>query len=179
MVVAALNILGLLGLTAVQIAAYVFQFSLGELPCPLCLLQRVAFAMVSFGFLLSVRYGSQPAHYGIILVGALYGMIVAGRQTLLHIVPGTGAYGSAVFGMHFYTWAFLLFGAAILAVAVLLVLDNGVRTIDRPRTGWASLAAMGAIGVTAANVITTLVECGPVECPDNPVNYWLLQMLSR
>jgi disulfide bond formation protein DsbB len=173
---ARLNVLGLLGLTAVQLGGYWFQFSLGELPCPLCLLQRVAFAMVSFGFLLNVRFGGRPAHYGIILLSALYGMIVSGRQTLLHIVPGTGAYGSAIFGMHFYTWAFLLFGTTIFATAVLLVLERGSRAEGRQGTAWASLVMLAAIGVTAANAITTLVECGPIECPDNPMTYWLLQI---
>jgi disulfide bond formation protein DsbB len=172
--VATLNVLGLLGLTAVQLAAYGFQFGLGELPCPLCLLQRVAFAMVAFGFLLNVRYGSQPLHYGIILLSALFGMSVSGRQTLLHIVPGSGAYGSALFGLHFYTWAFLLFGLAILASALLLLLDAKAVRADR----WGSLVAYAAIGVTAANAVTTFVECGPIECPDNPVSYWLLQALG-
>ncbi len=161
-----------------QLTGYAFQFGLGELPCPLCLLQRVAFAMVSFGFLLNVRYGSAPSHYGVILVSALYGMVVAGRQTLLHIVPGSGAYGSAFFGLHFYTWAFLLFGATIFGTAVILLLDDGKEMPDRPRTGWASVAAIAAIGVTAANSITTLAECGPVECPDNPISYWLLSVVG-
>ena len=123
--VAALNLLGLLGITAVQLAAYAFQFAQGELPCPLCLLQRVAFAMVAFGFLLNVTHGSQPAHYGIILLSALFGASVSGRQILLHIVPGSGAYGSAILDLHFYTWAFLLFVATILATATLLLLHVG------------------------------------------------------
>lgn len=171
--VATLNVMGLLGLTAVQLAGYGFQFGLGELPCPLCLLQRVAFAMVTFGFLLNVRYGSQAAHYGIILLSALFGMAVAGRQTLLHIVPGSGAYGSAVFGLHFYTWAFLLFGLTVLATAVLLLLQSV--SVGLPRTTrWGLLAAYAAIAVTAANAVTTFIECGPIECVDNPVGYWLL-----
>lgn len=176
--VATLNILGLLVFTAIQVAGYVFQFGLGELPCPLCLLQRVGFAMVTFGFLLNVRYGNQPVHYGIILLSALFGMCVAGRQTLLHIVPGTGAYGSAVLGLHFYTWAFVLFGLTILATAVLLVLQPTSST-SHSRTAWASIAAWAAIAVTAANAVTTFIECGPIECPDNPVSYWLLQTFSR
>ncbi|MEJ0019107.1 MAG: disulfide bond formation protein B [Acetobacteraceae bacterium] len=170
----ALNLLGLLGLTAVQVAGFAFQFGLGELPCPLCLLQRVAFAMVAFGFLLNVRYGAQAMHYGIILLGALFGMSVAGRQVLLHIVPGSGAYGSAVLGMHFYTWAFLLFGATILATAVLLLLP-GEAPVRRGR--WAAVAVYVAIAVTAANAATTFAECGPIECPDDPVGYWLLTVL--
>ena len=35
------------------------------------------------------------------------------RQISLHVVPGTGSYGSALFGMHFYTWAFVGYGALI------------------------------------------------------------------
>jgi disulfide bond formation protein DsbB len=176
--VSVLNLLGLLGITAVQVAGYAFQFGQGELPCPLCLLQRVAFAMVAFGFLLNVRYGSQPSHYGIILLSALFGACVAGRQILLHIVPGSGAYGSAIFNLHFYTWAFLLFVATILATAVLLVLhSDGVQS--GPTNRWPALVVIAAIIITGANAVTTFIECGPIECPDNPVSYWLLDVLAH
>ena len=176
--VLALNLLGLLGITAVQVAGYAFQFGQGELPCPLCLLQRVAFAMVACGFLLNVTHGSQPPHYGIILLSALFGACVAGRQILLHIVPGSGAYGSAILDLHFYTWAFLLFVATILATAVLLVLHtDGMRS--GPINRWPALVVIAAIVVTAANAVTTFVECGPIECPDNPASYWLLDTLRH
>ena len=179
--VALLNLLGLLGITAVQLAAYAFQFAQGELPCPLCLLQRVAFAMVAFGFLLNVTHGGQPAHYGIILLSALFGASVSGRQILLHIVPGSGAYGSAILDLHFYTWAFLLFVATILATATLLLLQ--VTEVgpaqSTPPSPFLSLVMIAAIVVTAANAVTTFIECGPIECPDNPVSYWLLNVLAR
>ncbi len=158
------------------LVGFALQFSLDGLPCPLCLLQRVAFAMVAFGFLLNVRFGSEPAHYGIILLSALFGAAVSARQVLLHIVPGSGAYGSPILGLHFYSWAFVLFCATILATAVLLLLHAGLP--DAPRRGtrgrWVSLVAVAAIAVTAANAVTTFVECGPIECPENPVSYWLL-----
>jgi disulfide bond formation protein DsbB len=38
-----LNALGLYGIALVLIAAFAGQILLGELPCPLCLLQRVLF----------------------------------------------------------------------------------------------------------------------------------------
>jgi len=181
--VAVLNLLGLLGITAVQVAAYAFQFAEGELPCPLCLLQSVAFAMVAFGFLLNVTHGGQPAHYGIILLSALFGASVSGRQILLHIVPGSGACGSAILDLHFYTWAFLLFVVTILATATLLLLHVGEAEVgpsqSTPPAPFLSLVVIAAIVVTAANAVTTFIQCGPIECPDNPVSYWLLNVLAR
>lgn len=130
---------------------------------------------------MNVAHGSQPAHYGIILLSALFGASVSGRQILLHIVPGSGAYGSAIFELHFYTWAFLLFVATILATATLLLVH--VTEVGAPRSTppapWLSLVVIAAIVVTAANAVTTFIECGPIECPDNPVSYWLLNVLAH
>ncbi len=52
-----LNALGLLGCCAILLVAFGYQFALGELPCPLCLLQRAAFAASGVGFALNVRFG--------------------------------------------------------------------------------------------------------------------------
>ena len=176
------NALGALGLALILLAGFGFQFGLNELPCPLCLLQRVAFVLCGFGFLLNLRYGSQPFHYGLILLSALYGLAASGRQVLLHIVPGSGGYGSPIFGLHFYTWAFLLFLAVILGAAFLLVLSGGGR-IEHDRFesraarfgAFSKFAAYMLIFATLANAVGTFVECGPIECPDNPTSYWLLQ----
>lgn len=164
--------LGLLAICGVLGAAYTFQLALNELPCPLCLLQRVTFSAVAFGLLLNVRYGARMQHYGIMLAGALFGMAVSGRQVLLHIAPGTGAYGSAFLGLHFYTWAFLLFAAIIVGTAGLLLLEPEGGTAE-PRGGrWLPrLAAYCAIALTLANAATTFIQCGPIECSDNPVHY--------
>ncbi len=35
------------------------------------------------------------------------------------------------------------------------------------------LAIIAAVFVVAANVLSTFAECGPGQCPDNPVSYWL------
>lgn len=168
------NLLAVLGLGIVLLAAYGFQFALGELPCPLCTLQRVAFALTAFGFVLNLRFGARPAHYGLIILAALFGMTASGRQVMLHIVPGSGAYGSAVMGLHFYTWAFLLFGLVVLGVAVLLILGIAPANARHQPGAGAKLAAFLVIALVLANAVTTFVQCGPIECPDDPTAYWLL-----
>ena len=122
--VALLNALGLLGITFVLLMASVLQVVLNELPCPLCLLQRLGFMLVMFGFMLNVIYGPQQRHYGILIIGALFGAATALRQVSLHVIPGTPGFGSPVFGIHYYTWAFILFSLTIVGVAVLQLLWN-------------------------------------------------------
>jgi disulfide bond formation protein DsbB len=137
-------------------------------------LQRVGFAGVAFGLLLNVRYGQKPLHVGIVILAALFGMSVAGRHVLIHIAPGTGSYGSAVFGLHLYTWAFVLFGVSILGAAVLLILQPAQpQTGPSPLSAVATFAGWWVIALTLVNAITTFVECGPIECPANPTRYWL------
>src|SRR5262245_44049143 len=104
------NAIGPAGIAIVLLVAFGMPFALNELPCPLCILQRAALVLCGFGFLLNLRFGVQPLHYGLSILAALFGAVVAGRQVLLHIVPGTGAYGSALFGLHLYTWSLILFG---------------------------------------------------------------------
>jgi disulfide bond formation protein DsbB len=167
-----LNAAGLAGLIAVLVVAYADQFAGHDLPCPLCLLQRVAIAGVAYGLLLNVRFGPQPSGYAIMLLAALFGMTAAGRQVLLHITPGSGSYGAPLLGLHFYTWAFILFGLVILGTAVLLLVPKPVAPVWALPMHVKQGLAWAAIGLVALNAITTFLQCGPIECPDNPVRYW-------
>lgn len=175
-----LNTLGLIGLSAVLLIGFVMQFSLNELPCPLCLLQRVGFALVMFGFMLNVIYGPQQRHYGVVLIGALFGAAAALRHMSLHVIPGTPPYGSAVLGMHYYTWAFVLFSATVFGVAVLLMMWNNEWNKDDSydMSTFGRFACLLAISVVALNVLSTFVECGPYQCPDNPISYWLINLMG-
>ena len=119
-----LNALGLLGCCAILIVAFWYQVYLGELPCPLCLLQRAAFAAAGIGFALNVRFGSRPSHYGIVILSAVAGAGVSARQVALHIVPGTGSFGSTLFGLHFYTLGLIAFAGLIVGIGVLLLGDE-------------------------------------------------------
>lgn len=177
-----LNDLAGLGIAGILAFALAWQIALDELPCPLCLLQRLAFAAIGVGICLNIVYGLRPSHFGMILLSAMFGVLASSRQVLLHIAPGTGAYGSPFWGLHFYTWALLLFLAIILAVGAFLFLfdraastppDGGAAALAAgPSTlGKVSLAAL--IVMTGITVLTTFAECGPVECPDDPTSYWL------
>ena len=169
-----LNTLGLLGMTAILLIGFVLQFVLNELPCPLCLLQRIGFIMIMFGLLLNVVYGPQSRHYGVVLIGALYGVATSLRQVSLHVIPGTPGYGSPILGMHYYTWAFVLFVTTILVVAVILMLTNkGESSAPYEMTSLGGISCLLAISVVALNVIGTFAECGPYQCPDNPESYWM------
>ena len=169
-----LNTLGLLGCCAILIVAFWYQFVLGELPCPLCLLQRAAFAAAGLGFALSVRFGSRPSHAGIVILSALAGAFIAGRQVALHVVPGTGGYGSTLMGLHFYTLALIAFVGLIGAVGVLLLGDATLRAEPPAEPGagpFGTLCLLLFLGVVLANAVSTVAECGGGLCPDDPTRY--------
>ncbi|WP_088347876.1 MULTISPECIES: disulfide bond formation protein B [Rhodomicrobium] len=176
-----MNALALYAIAAILLAAFYFQLALGELPCPLCLLQRVAFAALAFGPILTLRHGPCPRHYGLVIIAALFGATIAARQVFLHILPGDPGYGSSLLGLHYYSWAFLCFAAAILAAAVMLLFDRQFEPapsapILRPIE---KMAVWLVIGVTLLNCASVLVECGFAACPDNPVAYRLLSEPSE
>jgi hypothetical protein len=142
------------------------------------LLQRVAFAALAVGPILNVRYGPRPSHYALSLLAAFMGAGFAMRQVLLHIAPGDPGYGSAIFGYHYYTWAFVCFAVAIVLIAVIMLFDRQFKqSDDAPVLGVFEKAAVWLmIGITGVNVLGVFIECGPAVCPDNPVSYWLLQL---
>src|SRR5437667_8060991 len=106
------NALGLCGIALVLVAAFAGQILLGELPCPLCLLQRLLFATLAIGPILNIRFGPRPSHYAMSLLAAVVGAVASTRQVLLHILPGDAGYGSALLGYHYYSWALIGFVAA-------------------------------------------------------------------
>ena len=172
-----LNALGLYGIALVLAAAFAAQLWLAELPCPLCLLQRIQFALLAIGPILNVRYGPRPSHYALALLTAAAGAAFAMRQVLLHILPGDPGYGSALLGYHYYTWAFIGFAVAIILIAAVLLFDRQFQDDAKPvqAGAFASIAVWLVIALTALNVISTLLECGFAACPDNPVEYELLK----
>ena len=174
-----INALGLYAVALVLAAAFAAQLLLRELPCPLCLLQRIEFAMLAIGPMLNVRFGPRPSHYAVSLLVAIAGAMVAMRQILLHIMPGDPGYGSALLGYHYYTWAFIGFAAAIILVAVMLLFDRQFAEDDAAKPAPIGLFARAAvwlvIALTALNVVSTLLECGFAACPDNPTIYELLK----
>jgi disulfide bond formation protein DsbB len=158
-----LNALSLYAVALVLTVAFAAQLTLHELPCPLCLLQRILFATLAIGPILNIRFAPRPSHYAMSLFAAVAGAVVSTRQVLLHIMPGDAGYG---------------FVAAIVLLAAILLLDRQFDdTAPQPasRSAFAQAAVWLVIGLTALNVVSTLLECGFGACADNPIVYELLR----
>ena len=97
-----------------------------ESPCPLCLLQRLSLIGVFIGFLMNYWFGISSRHYSIALLSAVFGGAVGLRQIALHLVPGSPPFGDPVFGLHLYTWSFLVHVALVLLICALLFLDGSI-----------------------------------------------------
>lgn len=172
------NLFEMSGVLLVLLAAFVMQFVFNELPCPLCLLQRFGFLAIAFGFLLNFRFGFRPSHYSIILLGGLFTAFVALRQIALHVIPGTGAYGSAIFGLHLYTWSFILAMLIVVSTSLLLGVDRQYLQKIRKSKSWEYIVhALFAslLFLSVSNIVSAVFECGFKECPDNPMHYELLR----
>lgn len=172
-----LNVLALFAVSFTLLFAFAWQFAFGELPCPLCYLQRAGFVACGIGFLLNVRFGVAPAHYGVAILGAIAGGFASLRQVFLHIAPGSGSYGSPFLGLHFYTWALIGFAAVVVLCAVMLLIDSAG---DRADPSDERTSAIGRLSMTAfaflvaADIVVGFAQCGVGACPDNPTGYWLL-----
>ncbi|HEY9211336.1 MAG TPA: disulfide bond formation protein B [Ancylobacter sp.] len=175
-----LNALGLIAVCAVLGFAFLDQFVNGDLPCPLCILQRAGFVGVGLGLALNLKFGARPSHYGIAILSAMVGGFISARQVLLHIVPGTGTYGDPFLGLHFYSWAFALSVVITAGCAVLLLFDRQFEPLP-PDVAPRRLGTLGLVGfvlfgaLSLGNGASTVLECGQGLCPDNPTGYLLLE----
>jgi len=175
-----LNAIGLYALALLLAAAFAAQFMLHELPCPLCLLQRILFATLAVGPILNIRFGPRPSHYAASLFAAVAGAVVSTRQVLLHIMPGDLGYGSALLGYHYYSWALAGFIAAIVLLAAILLFDRQFEddATNAVPGAFAISAVWLVVGLTALNAVSTLLECGFGACADNPTVYEMLKRFS-
>ncbi|WP_422035062.1 disulfide bond formation protein B [Reyranella sp.] len=156
-------------LAAILTAALVMQFAFGEIPCPLCLLQRVAMFGCCFGLLHQLRARDSERGGGIALLFALLLLVIATRQTLLDLFPRPGhAYiGSAVLGVHMEVWSVLIGVAVLLALALRLTLLGGphlMRAERPPLVRATRLAEFYVVLICAINVAAVVLQCGLDEC---------------
>jgi disulfide bond formation protein DsbB len=152
-------------------AALVMQYGYGELPCPLCLLQRVAMLGVCFGLMQNFRNGFSDRNLGYSLLFSVFLLVVSARQTLLDIYPRPGhAYvGSAVLGLHMPVWSILIAVGLITAFALKLCVigtEDGARSPER-RSVVGILAAILSsyvIALALTNFGSVVMQCGLGEC---------------
>lgn len=86
-----LNAIALYGIALVLTVAFAAQLLLHELPCPLCLLQRILFALLAIGPILNVRFGPRPSHYALSLLTAVAGAVVSTDRSCCTSFPETPA----------------------------------------------------------------------------------------
>jgi disulfide bond formation protein DsbB len=160
-------------MTAILTAALIIQFWMGELPCPLCLLERVAMFGICFGILLNFGTGFSDRNTGLSLTFALVLLVIATRQSLLDIYPRPGhAYiGSAIFGLHMPVWSIVIALAVLFAFALKLVVLAGDdhREAHPPETFPALVQMARWIGaavivICAINLVSVALQCGLGEC---------------
>jgi disulfide bond formation protein DsbB len=154
-------------------AAMVMQYVYGELPCPLCLLERAALFGVAFGIIANLRSGFSYRNTGLSLLFALVLLIVSVRQTLLDIYPRPGHeyIGSTVLGLHMPVWSILIALAILAAYALKLVLLGDEARLERskldafPRFGpSADILSIYVIALCAINLVSAFVQCGLGQC---------------
>ncbi|MBV8796023.1 MAG: hypothetical protein JO136_13910, partial [Hyphomicrobiales bacterium] len=110
---------------------------------------------------------------GMAIIGALLGALAAGRQILLHVLPGDPGFGSPVFGLHLYTWCFIAFGCQIAASAVLLIASAEDSEVRGPMI---TIAAAAFALVVVANLVSVIAEAGlNWELPPDPAGYLLFK----
>lgn len=171
----------------VLLGAFGIQFGQGELPCPLCVLQRMAMLLCALGpasIILAARRGGPTASdfargYGLSAIAAVGGACISGRQVLLHIVPPDPGFGDAVLGLHLYTWAFVVFVTVLLMSGLNLVFLDALlpRSVTYGPPSAAVIWLLG--GLILANAGSVFFQEGlHWILPDDPKRYELLHDLG-
>ncbi|UNM97125.1 disulfide bond formation protein B [Ignatzschineria rhizosphaerae] len=160
-------------IAAILTAAMTLQYANGELPCPLCLLQRAAMFGVCFGIMQQFKHGYSYRNTGISLIFSLLLLIISVRQTLLDIYPRPGHeyIGSAVFGIHMPVWSIFIATCLILALALqLLIWGSETQWQEKTVTKFpvlkilATILSIYVIVIGSINFISVGVQCKFNEC---------------
>ena len=166
-------------LAAILTVAMEMQYALGEIPCPLCLLQRVAMFGCCFGLVVQVRSDNSERGTGVALIFAVLLLVISVRQTPLDLFPRPGHdyVGSAVLGIHLPVWSVVIAVALLLGFAIRLALFGGTRstaTAERsPLRSIAHLLGIYVIAICAINFLSVIAQCGLDQC--HTLGYRLFQ----
>jgi disulfide bond formation protein DsbB len=168
--------------------AFAMQFALGEPPCPLCVIQRIALMMCALGpaYLLIAQRGGEltprdvAVGSGIGILAGLLGLAATSRQVLLHILPNDPGFGSPVLGLHLYTWCLISILAHVAASAFMLVgsawLPQEQEQRQTPRWPLTGISVAALAVIIAANVLSVVAEAGwSWQLPADPTSYLLFK----
>lgn len=177
----ALLCVALTALTAILTVAMTLQYGRAEIPCPLCLLQRLAIFGICFGIIQSFRSGFSFQNTGISLLFAIFLLAISERQSLLDIYPRPGHeyVGSPVFGIHLPVWSVIIALIIIVAYALKLIAIGNIKNITEIKITafplmkrYADIVAVYVLLLCLINTVSVLLQCGLNQC--HTLGYQLL-----
>ncbi len=156
----------------VGMACVYLGFVKGESPCLLCGHER--FGMVAVGVLglFMVRYGVKIKYVALVFLCGFWFLFEGLRHVGNHAARDIGqGFGEAMFGLHTYTWAFVVYWCVILAMALMLFFirkDNVLgKDLLEPSvkikefSGYAKGVVALSTLIIFANVLQFLITNGP------------------
>lgn len=156
----------------VGMACIYLGFIKGESPCLLCGHER--FGMVAVGVLglFMVRYGVKIKYVALVFLCGFWFLFEGLRHVGNHAARDIGqGFGEAMFGLHTYTWAFVVYWCVILAMALMLFFirkDNVLgKDLLEPSvkikefSGYAKGVVALSTLIIFANVLQFLITNGP------------------
>ncbi|MBP9722190.1 MAG: disulfide bond formation protein B [Gammaproteobacteria bacterium] len=154
----------------VIITAMYFQYFDSELPCPLCLCQRLCFLGVAYAAIMHFKGFNRLKYTGIGLLFTALLLAVSIKQSLLDIcgTKGHAWVGSAFFGIHMPIWSFLIsmFILLLLAFDLIFLTKNTNQNSDEypDLKLCATILSWIIVGLCAINFISVFIQCGISAC---------------
>lgn len=118
----AIDMLALFGVCVILLEAFYYQLVLGELPCAFCNLIRASLMVFGGGLLLNLRFGFNPWNYALSAIGALVCSLISLLFLFVKAPPDSVPTGSAVLGLHMYSWTFIISTGAWMYCVFMLAL---------------------------------------------------------
>ncbi|GMV04247.1 MAG: hypothetical protein AMXMBFR53_05280 [Gemmatimonadota bacterium] len=145
-------------------AAVVLGVVDGESPCILCWAQRTSMTLMALTGLFVLRYGPRPRYLGTLVLLGAWGLHMALRHSALHLARDVGqGFAGSFFGAHTYVWSWVIHWVVLAVLALLLILlrEDSVRTGKRELGRLGGFAAALFMVVVGANALQAFVTTGP------------------
>lgn len=161
-----IEIAAMAGICFLLAEAFFYQLALGELPCAFCNLIRVCFMLLGSGLLLNQMFGINPWNYVLSAFGALIGSMLSLLFMFAKALPGSKPTGSAILGLHMYTWTFMIFTAAMMFCLIMAVLyvrrdpSGDEPAVHARRPGLQSLIIGVFVVLVGANLLSAFLQNG-------------------
>lgn len=172
-----LDSLAIVGIIAMLCVAFGYQFLTFELPCALCAMQRMGLYAIAAGLVMNIYFKRSRLHYLMTILAATINGIISLLQVILHIVPGSGSFGASIFGLHMYTWNFIV-SLLFIVYASIAGMCSGENQQQHKASKLTKFLIAALLLTLIANIISAFFECGPYLCPSDPQSYWLIDILT-